>query len=364
VAEDTMTKYDKDNNIIKKPRGSCWGCGGSDHSFANRKVITCPNKDKPGVMEKATKARKEFNEKLSARKKARAKRESAEGSTGGLLSKLSSAQIQALSADQLRSIISEGGESPIKKPKSDIHTFSVIVLEATTDRALPRIPISVESNLPHISLPIGHDPQTKFSLSVAYDTCAACNVGFAGHHLPIAERYPELVKSVTYTADKYSPLTLSGIVHGEKGKSTKQPSAILPIVIEYWMPFLTKEGHKTTLKIALGNEVSVNTIIGMPMIRPAKLSLDLVDNVVESGILDTEPFPVIYRPTIQSTPDFSQVASDDPKLLKLSIDYDHVTSAEVRACTLAMASDIATAEFAKPISKKTKFDDNVEIAGM
>jgi hypothetical protein len=73
---------------------------------------------------------------------------------------------------------------------------------------------------------------------------------------------------------------------------------------------------------------------------------------------------VIYRPTIQSTPDFSQVASDDPKLLKLSIDYDHVTSAEVRACTLAMASDIATAEFAKPISKKTKFDDNVEIAGM
>ena len=199
---------------------------------------------------------------------------------------------------------------------------------------------------------------------MAYDTCAACNVGFAGHHLPIAERYPELVKSVTYTADKYSPLTLSGIVHGEKGKSTKQPSAILPIVIEYWMPFLTKEGHKTTLKIALGNEVSVNTIIGMPMIRPAKLSFDLVDNVVDSGILDTEPFPVIYRPTIQSAPDFSQVSSDDPKLLKSIIDFDHVSSADVKACALAMTNDIATAEFAKPISHKSKPDDNVEIAGM
>jgi hypothetical protein len=359
VAEDTMSKYEKDN---KKPRGPCWGCGSTEHSFANRKDITCPNKDKPGVMEKAAKARKDFNEKLSARKKAaRGKRDSNEGGTG-LLSKLSSAQIQALSADQLRSLISEGCESPTKKLKSDIHTF-VVVLEATAAQAMPRIPISVESNLPHISIPIGHDQQTKFSLSVAYDTCAACNVGFAGHHLPIAERYPELVKSLTYTADKYSPLTLSGIVHGDEEKTSKQPSAILPIVIEYWMPFLTKEGHKTTLKIALGNQVSVNTIIGMPMIRPAKLSFDLVDNVVEPGILDTEPFPVIFRPTIQSAPDFSTVASDDPKLFITNQNFDHVTSSAVKACILAMSNDIATSEFAKPISDKFQLND-VEIAGM
>jgi hypothetical protein len=131
-----------------------------------------------------------------------------------------------------------------------------------------------------------------------------------------------LVKRFTYTADKYSPLTLSGIVHDDKEKSKNQPSAILPIVIEYWMPFLTKEGHKTTLKIALGCNVSVNTIIGMPMIRPAKLSLDLVDNVVESGILDTEPFSVIYRPTIQSAPDFSSISSDDPKLFASTTKFE------------------------------------------
>jgi hypothetical protein len=199
-------------------------------------------------MDKAAKAGKDFNEKLSARKKARSKRENAEGGTG-LVSKLSGAQIQALSADQLRSLISDGNESPTKKPKSSIHTFSIIVLEATTDQAMPRIPISVESNLPHISLPIGHDPQTKFLLSVAYDTCAACKVGFAGHHLPIAERYAELVKSLTYTADKYSPLTLSGIVHGEKGRTIKQPSAILPIVIEYWMPFPRKDTRRLLSKL-------------------------------------------------------------------------------------------------------------------
>jgi hypothetical protein len=99
------------------------------------------------------------------------------------------------------------------------------------------------------------------------------------------------------------------------------------------------------------------------MIRPVKLSFDLVDNVIESGILDTEPFPVIYRPTIQSAPDFSKIASDDPKLFISSSEYDHVTSTEVKACILAMSSDIATSEFAKPISTKFKLND-VEIAGM
>jgi hypothetical protein len=312
-------------------------------------------------MEKAAKARKEFNEKVSARKKARGKREQAKGGSPGLLSKLSSTQFKALSADQLRSLVLGVNESPSKKPRSDIHTF-VVVLEAHSIREKPRIPILVESNLPHISLPIGHDPQTKFSLSVAYDTCAACNVGYAGHHLPIAERYPELVKSLTYTADKYSPLTLSGIVHGDKEKSKNQSSAIPPIVIKYWMPFLTKEGHKATLKIALGCNVSVHTIIGMPMIRPAKLSLDLVDNVDESGILDTEPFPVIYRPTIQSAPDFSSISSDDPKLFASTTELEHVTSNEVKACALSLSTDIATADFAKPIPDKSRL--KVEIAGM
>jgi hypothetical protein len=134
------------------------------------------------------------------------------------------------------------------------------------------------------------------SLLVEYYTCAACNVGYPGHHLPIAEKFPELVKSLVYAEDKYAPLTLSGIVteNKESGVISMKPTATLPAIIEYWLPFLTKEGHRTTLKIALGKVVLVNTIIGMPMIKPAKLSSNLIDDVVESGVLDTEPFPVIY----------------------------------------------------------------------
>jgi hypothetical protein len=63
----------------------------------------------------------------------------------------------------------------------------------------------------------------------------------------------------------------------------------------------------------------------MSMIPPAKLSLDLIDNVVESGILDTKPFPVNYRTTIQSAPDFSSIFPDRPKLFASTPEFEHVT---------------------------------------
>jgi hypothetical protein len=72
------------------------------------------------------------------------------------------------------------------------------------------------------------------------------------------------------------------------------------------------------------------------MIKPAKFSLDLSDNVVEAGILDTEPFPVIYCPTIRSALDFSKVNSDNAKLLVTDSSLDHITADEARACKVAL----------------------------
>jgi hypothetical protein len=94
-----------------------------------------------------------------------------------------------------------------------------------------------------------------------------------------------------------------------------KPTSTLPAVIEYHMPYTSKEGYQTSLKIALGKGVSVNTIIGMSMIRPAKLSLDLSDDVMEAGALDTTPFPIIYKPTIRTMPDFSNVDEAELKSL-------------------------------------------------
>jgi hypothetical protein len=114
---------------------------------------------------------------------------------------------------------------------------------------------------------------------------SACYAGYSGQNLLIAEQYPELIKSLMTGEDQYTPSTLSSIAHKAQGGASKsKPSALLPIDIEYWMPFLTKEGHKTTLQIALRENFSVNTIIGMPMIFTAKLSVHLLRKMLSSQV--------------------------------------------------------------------------------
>jgi hypothetical protein len=250
--------------------------------------------------------------------------------------------------------------SPKKNTKTpnnnQIQTFPV-VFEVILS-AKPMLPIQLENNLPHIVMPVGQNLKSAiFSLLLAYDTCAACNVGYLYFHLPIAEKFPQLVKSLTYCTDKYAPLTLSGIVSEKKDETpVMKPCATLPVIIEYWLPFPTMGGSRTTLKIALGKMVSVNTIIGMPMIGAAKLSLDLVDNVVDSGILDCEPFPVTFRPTSQSAPDFSIVKSDNNKLLSTNAELSHIQSSDAVACRVAMANYDYSDVNSEPIPKKAKID--------
>jgi hypothetical protein len=97
------------------------------------------------------------------------------------------------------------------------------------------------------------------------------------------------------------------------------------------MPYKSKEGYQTMLKIALGEMVSVSTIMGMSMIKPAKLSLDLNDNVVDPGVLDIEPFPVTYKQPIKSIPDFQNLESSGKSLITETIP-PHISIEDIQKC--------------------------------
>ncbi len=58
---------------------------------------------------------------------------------------------------------------------------------------------------------------------------------------------------------------------------------------------------------------------------------------------------MIYRLTIQSAPDFCSISSDDQKLFASTAESEHMTPNQVKACTLSLSNDIATADFAKPV---------------
>jgi hypothetical protein len=110
------------------------------------------------------------------------------------------------------------------------------------------LPISVDTNLPHFLLPIGQSSaDSNFKISVVYDTCAVLNVDWAAFHLAITKQHPHLVKSLVWTKEQYTALTPSGVVsHNEADQWSAKPVTTLPAIIEYYMPYSSKQGHPTS----------------------------------------------------------------------------------------------------------------------
>jgi hypothetical protein len=140
-----------------------------------------------------------------------------------------------------------------------------------------------------------------------YDTAAVANIGWADFHLAFAKQFPSAVKSITWAKDKYTSLTLSGVVTDDDKAKKDALTTSLPVVIEYHMPYKSKSGNAMSIKFALGKHVGVNSIIGNSTIRSAKMSMDAVDEVVDSGVLDTKPFEITYRRTNKKMPNFANM---------------------------------------------------------
>ena len=84
---------------------------------------------------------------------------------------------------------------------------------------------------------------------------------------------------------------LSGIVQrGGESITTK-----LTVGFQFHLPYLTKDGDTTSILIATGPHVTVNTIVGLPFIQATRAVIDLSDNVVELRAFDAPPFPLEYR---------------------------------------------------------------------
>ena len=62
------------------------------------------------------------------------------------------------------------------------------------------------------------------------------------------------------------------------------------------MPYKTTTGvGSTSIKFAIGNQVSVNCLIRMSFIQMAKLHIDLEDNVVQSSVLQMDPVKLSFQ---------------------------------------------------------------------
>ena len=181
----------------------------------------------------------------------------------------------------------EGG--PRKKPM--IFVADVIVLSSATN-SRDILPAPIVSNFPHIHLQLGTDlgcancPIVRCIL----DTAAALSTGNFHFVAAIAKQYPHCVAKI-YVPQDYNPIVLSGIVQrGGESVTTE-----LTVGFQFHLPYLTREGDTTSILIATGPHVTVNTIVGLPFIQATRAVIDLADNVVELRAFDAPPFPLEYR---------------------------------------------------------------------
>ena len=104
----------------------------------------------------------------------------------------------------------------------------------------------------------------------------------------------------------YYSITLSGIIEDFNGASI---TTDLTVAFSFHLPYFTREGAPTTFLVAVGPNVTVNTILGLPFIQQTKMIIDAADQVAELRSLDAPPFPIDFRraqcgvPTISAPKD-------------------------------------------------------------
>jgi hypothetical protein len=134
------------------------------------------------------------------------------------------------------------------------------------------------------------------------------------HFFAAAKRYPQCVAKI-FLPEDYSPIILSGIVQNNDCAITTD----LAIAFQFHLPYLTKDGSTTSFIVATGPQVSVNTVLGLPLIITTGMIIYFVDKVVEAKRLDCPPFKIDFCRAMKTIP-----ATDDKAPTTHYIEYENV----------------------------------------
>jgi hypothetical protein len=253
-------------------------------------MVVCPNANKPGVRAAAQLAYEVWLKKTKAR------HENKKQNCGINFDKLSNANKAKMKKAVLVSMKTDARTSngtamasPNKKPM--ILVADVIILSSASG-SRDILPAPIVSNFPHIHLQLGTNlgcPNCPIVHCIV-NTAAALSTGSFHFVAAVAKQYPHCIAKL-YIPKDYNPIVLSGIVqHGGESVTTK-----LTVGFQFHLLYLIKDSDPTSILIATGPHVTVNTIGGLPFIQATRAIIDLADNVMDLHALNAPPFPLEYR---------------------------------------------------------------------
>ena len=140
---------------------------------------------------------------------------------------------------------------------------------------IPPMPISIDNGFPNLCLDLGM-VRDYVCLNGLFDTCGSLNTGYLPFHVWIASQYPDAVDDIRFfnSEDPFEPIKLEGAVSDPVDYDASR-HGLLTAVIRYRTPYKTVDGGSVLLSIALGNNVSTNTIFGLPTLYAFEFIVNL-----------------------------------------------------------------------------------------
>ncbi len=320
--EKTISKY-SDNNGSHKSGGSskgplcCHGCGGPqpwsllEHGIH---VIKCPNANNPGICENAKKVINRIHSKRKRKQEDLSKRKNLATTNFSDFDAASQEHIcnQVLNfptktASVASLITSMTGATSTTSPaksasgKCIVFLYNAQALNTGVHRPVP--PVTIQLIMPHINLQLGNDLSDSSSpiLCCVVDTAAAPCTGNYNYYFfaVIAKQYPQCVAKI-FLPEDYSPIVLSGIAQDNADAIATE----LLVAFQFHLPYFTKNGCTTSFVVAIRPHVSMNTVLGLPLITITGMILDFNDNVVQAKHFNCPPFPIDFCHATKTIPAF------------------------------------------------------------
>jgi hypothetical protein len=309
-AEKTISRYSNNNSSRKSGSSSkgplcCCGCGGP-HPWSLLKnrihVIKCSNANNPGIHENAKKVIKHIHSNQKKKQQDFTKRKNlatanfsdfdAKGQEH-ICHQVFNCPSKTASVPSLITAMT-GGTLATSPAKSAIGKHVMFLYNAqalNTNIHHPMLPVSIQLIMPHINLHLSTNMNNSSSPIVCcvVNTAAALCTGNYHFFPAIAKQYPQCVAKI-FLPEDYSPIILSGIVQDNAEPITTD----LHVAFQFHPPYFTKDGSATSFVVATVPQVSVNTVLGLPLISTTGMILDFVDNVVQANYLDCPLFKIEF----------------------------------------------------------------------
>jgi hypothetical protein len=173
----------------------------------------------------------------------------------------------------------ESSPSPAKRVRNFPLFVRTCQHNADISPLLRPMPIRVDNGLPHIHLLLGLSGDAK--LNVLFDSGAALSSGYLPYHLWVMRERPDLVASFEKfdDANPFEPIKLGGAIRQPEDYNESQHGR-LTAIIRYKTPYADHDGNPIQISFGLGNDMTVNTILGMPIIKDLGMLPNFRDGTV------------------------------------------------------------------------------------